>query len=209
MTRPGSCTPRGRVDDASLEYLASSLLCDDAPPPSVHDHWKDHHSATGGGESATVLRFPGRGTRMWSAPAAAAAAVVILAGGAWLTSPADRPTAVGDAGDGASSSTVAQPDPAQPDIDLAALGPAVADALGGTDFGGLRNPGLAGKCLAAHGESENALLGAAPMAHGDRVGQLFVLSAGMHGRVTVLLTMNTCGAEPTAPVLHRTIGAPG
>lgn len=209
MTGPEPGTPRGRVDDASLEYLASSLLCDDAPPPSVHAAWRDRHSATGDEESATVLRFPGRGPRMWSAPAAAAAAVVILAGGAWLTSPADQPAAVGDAGDGASSSTVAQPDPAQPDIDPAALGPAVADALGGTDFGGLRNPGLAGECLAEHGESEDALLGAAPVAHGERVGQLFVLSTGIPGHVTVLLTLNTCGSEPGPPVVHEQIGAPG
>ncbi|MFD5868957.1 hypothetical protein ACFWGD_10165 [Corynebacterium sp. NPDC060344] len=202
--------PDTHFDDASLEYLASSLLCDDAPPPSVHRHWKEHHAAIGDGGSASVLRFPGRGARSQFAPAAAAAAaVVILAGGAWLTLPGGPGDAGGEVGDGASSSTVAQPGPAQPDIDLAALGPAAGKAMGERDLGGLRDPALAAACLAQHGESEGALLGAAPMAHGDGVGQLFVLSAGMHGRVTVLLTVNTCGTDPAPPVVHRTIGAPG
>ena len=55
----------------------------------------------------------------------------------------------------------------------------------------------------------DALLGAAPVAHGERVGQLFVLSTGIPGRVTVLLTLNTCGSEPGPPVVHEQIGAPG
>lgn len=204
MTRHGTHEPPevpGRVlGDDELGYLAASLLCDDSPPPSVHDAWRLSHSA--GPDRRSVVRpFP-RGPAIVAA--AAAAAVVVAAGGAWLTPlPHPQPPGAG-AGDAASSR-----EPAQPGIDLAGLGPAAAGAMGERDFGGLADPARAGACLAEHGEREDALLGAAPMAHGDRVGQLFVLSAGMHGRVTVLLTVNTCGTVPAEPVVHRTIGAPG
>lgn len=234
MNRPGPGTRRGskpgtepgtglgtELDDVSLECLASSLLCDDPPPPTVHEEWRRAHSAEDAdAEAAAVLRFPGRDTAAWRPPAAAAAAaVVLLAGGMWLAAPGAGESPAGVVGDGSSSSTSAQtsaaqpgparPGPAQPEVDLAALGPAAGAAMGADDFGGLLDPSLAGACLAEHGESENALFGAAPMAHGDRVGQLFVLSSGMHGRVSVLLTVNTCGREPAPPVVHETIGAPG
>lgn len=225
-THPGSkpgTEPGTELDEASLECLASSLLCDDPPPPTVHEEWRRAHSAEGAdadADAAAVLRFPGRGAPAWRPPAAAAAAaVVLLAGGIWLAAPGADESPGREAGDGSSSSTGAQtsaaqpgparPGPAQPEVDLAALGPAVVAAMGAEDFGGLLDPELAGACLAEHGEIKNALLGAAPMAHGDRVGQLFVLSSGMHGRVSVLLTVNTCGREPAPPVVHETIGAPG
>ncbi|MFC3849529.1 hypothetical protein ACFORJ_05055 [Corynebacterium hansenii] len=204
MTRHGTHDhpdePHRALADDELGYLASSLLCDDSPPPSVHDAWRLRHS-TDPDRRSVVRLFP-RGPA--TIAAAAAAAVIFAAGGAWLTPPPHQQPPVGGAGDGASSR-----EPAQPGIDLASLGPAAAGAMGERDLGGLIDPARAGACLAEHGEREDALLGAAPMAHGDRVGQLFVLSAGMHGRVTVLLTVNTCGTVPAEPVVHRTIGAPG
>ena len=223
-TRSGST-----LDDDSLECLAASLLGDEAPPPSVHSAWRRDHSDGGDADSATVARpsfgtslgssFVSSFTAMPTAFAAAAAAVLLVAGGIWITAPGADHSPGGEAEDGPSSRTIAQPEetrpaadgagPAQPDIDLAALGPAVADAMGAVDLGGLVDPALAEACLAEHGERADALLGAAPMAHGDRVGQLFVLSTGMHGQVTVLLTVNTCGSEPEAPVVHETIGRPG
>lgn len=225
-TRSGS-----PLDDDSLECLAASLLGDEAPPPSVHGAWRRDHSDGRDADSATVARpsfgssfgssfgasFASSFTSMPTAFAAAAAAVLLVAGGIWIATPGANRSPGGEAGDGPSSRTIAQPEetrPArtgitQPDIDLAALGPAVADAMGAVDLGGLVDPALAEICLAEHGERADALLGAAPMAHGDRVGQLFVLSTGMHGQVTVLLTVNTCGSEPEPPVVHETIGRPG
>lgn len=221
-TRSGS-----PLDDDSLECLAASLLGDEAPPPSVHSAWRRDHSDGGDADSATVARpsfgtslgssFVSSFTAMPTAFAAAGAAVLLVAGGIWITAPGADHSPGGEAEDGPSSRTIAQPEetrPArtgipQPDIDLAALGPAVADAMGAVDLGGLVDPALAEVCLAEHGELPDALLGAAPMAHGDRVGQLFVLSTGMHGQVTVLLTVNTCGSEPEPPVVHETIGRPG
>lgn len=223
-TRSGST-----LDDDSLECLAASLLGDEAPPPSVHSAWRRDHSDGGDADSATVARpsfgtslgssFVSSFTAMPTAFAAAAAAVLLVAGGIWITAPGADHSPGGEAEDGPSSRTIAQPEetrpaaggsePAQPEIDLAALGPAVADAMGAVDLGGLVDPALAEACLAEHGERADALLGAAPMAHGDRVGQLFVLSTGMHGQVTVLLTVNTCGSEPEPPVVHETIGRPG
>ncbi|MCG7439801.1 hypothetical protein MHK78_10140 [Corynebacterium freneyi] len=214
------------LDDDSLECLAASLLGDEAPPPSVHSAWRRDHADGGDADSATVARPPFGSSFGWSFnesfgrfAAAAAAAIVLLAGGIWVTAPGADRSPGGEAGDGPSSSRIAQPEEtrpaaggsesAQPEIDLAALGPAVADAMGAVDLGGLVDPALAEACLAEHGERADALLGAAPMAHGDRVGQLFVLSTGMHGQVTVLLTVNTCGSEPEAPVVHETIGRPG
>lgn len=223
-TRSGS-----PLDDDSLECLAASLLGDVAPPPSVHAAWRRDHSDGGDADSATVAR-PTFGTSLGSSFAssfsalptpfaAAAAAVLLVAGGIWITAPGADRSPGEEAEDGLSSRTIAQPEetrpaaggsePAQPEIDLAALGPAVADAMGAVDLGGLVDPALAEVCLAEHGERADALLGAAPMAHGDRVGQLFVLSTGMHGQVTVLLTVNTCGSEPEPPVVHETIGRPG
>lgn len=137
-------------------------------------------------------------TAVTAATAAAAAAVLLVAGAGIFPHPWTG------AGDGPSQSQ-----PAQPDIDLAALGPAAGAAMGERDLGGLDDPGLADACLAAHDEAPDALLGAAPVAHGERVGQLFVLSTGIAGRVTVLLTLNTCGSEPGPPVVHEQIGAPG
>lgn len=214
------------LDDDSLECLAASLLGDEAPPPSVHSAWGRDHSDGGDADSATVAR-PSFGSSFGGAfnasfgrfAAAAAAAIVLLAGDIWVTAPGADRSPGGEAGGGSSSSTIAQPEetrpaadvsePAQPEIDLAALGPAVVDAMGAVDLGGLVDPTLAEACLAEHGERADALLGAAPMTHGDRVGQLFVLSTGMHGQVTVLLTVNTCGSEPEPPVVHETIGRPG
>ena len=204
------------IDDDSLECLAASLLGDEAPPPSVHEAWRRDHSDGGDADSATVAR-PSFGSSFGRFAAAAAAAIVLVAGGIWVTAPGADRSPGGEAGDGPSSRTVGQPEEtrpartgiAQPDIDLAALVPAVADAMGSVDLGGLVDPALAEVCLAEHGERADALLGAAPMAHDDRVGQLFVLSTGMHGRVTVLLTVNSCGSEPAPPVVHETIGRPG
>ncbi|KGF17112.1 hypothetical protein [Corynebacterium freneyi] len=230
MNRAHHATRSGSpLDDDSLECLAASLLGDEAPPPSVHSAWRRDHSDGGDADSATVARpsfgtslgssFVSSFTAMPTAFAAAAAAVLLVAGGIWITAPGADHSPGGEAEDGPSSRTIAQPEetrpaaggsePAQPEIDLAALGPAVADAMGAVDLGGLVDPALAEACLAEHGERADALLGAAPMAHGDRVGQLFVLSTGMHGQVTVLLTVNTCGSEPEPPVVHETIGRPG
>lgn len=223
-TRSGS-----PLDDDSLECLAASLLGDEAPPPSVHSAWRRDHSDGGEADSATVARpsfgtslgssFVSSCTAMPTAFAAAAAAVLLVVGGIWVTAPGADRSPGGEAGGGPSSRTIAQPEetrpaadgsePAQPEIDLAALGPAVADTMGAVDLGGLVDPALAEICLAEHGERADALLGAAPMAHGDRVGQLFILSTGMHGQVTALLTVNTCGSEPEPPVVHETIGRPG
>lgn len=223
-TRSGS-----PLDDDSLECLAASLLGDEAPPPSVHSAWRRDHSDGGEADSATVARpsfgtslgssFVSSCTAMPTAFAAAAAAVLLVVGGIWVTAPGADRSLGGEAGGGPSSRTIAQPEetrpaadgsePAQPEIDLAALGPAVADTMGAVDLGGLVDPALAEICLAEHGERADALLGAAPMAHGDRVGQLFILSTGMHGQVTALLTVNTCGSEPEPPVVHETIGRPG
>ncbi len=223
-TRSGS-----PLDDDSLECLAASLLGDEAPPPSVHSAWRRDHSDGGDTDPATVARpsfgtslgssFASSFTAMPTAFAAAAAAVLLVVGGIWVTAPGADRSPGGEAGGGPSSRTIAQPEetrpaadgsePAQPEIDLAALGPAVADTMGAVDLGGLVDPALAEICLAEHGERADALLGAAPMAHGDRVGQLFILSTGMHGQVTALLTVNTCGSEPEPPVVHETIGRPG
>ncbi|MFD8880303.1 hypothetical protein [Corynebacterium xerosis] len=219
------------LDDAALESIAASLLCDDSPPPRVHELWRRDHGAlddandpgrsilwTGkagrsgeagpamGTRMAPVLRLrrrfsataPVTVTAATVATAAAAAAVLLVAGAGIF------PHSWTDAGDGPS-----QNQPAQPDIDLAALGPAVGAAMGERDLGGLDDPALADACLSAHDEAPDALLGAAPVAHGERVRQLFVLSTGMPGRVTVLLTLNTCGSEPGPPVVHEQIGAPG
>lgn len=225
------------LDDAVLESIAASLLCDDSPPPRVHEFWRRDHGAhddaddprrsilragkTGrsgeaarSGEAGTAMgtrmapvlrlrrRFsataPIAVTAATAATAAAAAAVLLVAGAGIFPHPWTG------AGDGPSQSQ-----PAQPDIDLAALGPAAGAAMGERDLGGLDDPGLADACLAAHDEAPDALLGAAPVAHGERVGQLFVLSTGIPGRVTVLLTLNTCGSEPGPPVVHEQIGAPG
>lgn len=219
------------LDDAVLESIAASLLCDDSPPPRVHEFWRRDHGAnddaddprrsilragkTGrSGEAGTAMgtrmapvlrlrrRFsataPVTVTAATAATAAAAAAVLLVAGAGIFPHPWTG------AGDGPSQSQ-----PAQPDIDLAALGPAAGAAMGERDLGGLDDPGLADACLAAHDEAPDALLGAAPVAHGERVGQLFVLSTGIPGRVTVLLTLNTCGSEPGPPVVHEQIGAPG
>lgn len=221
-TRSGS-----PLDDDPLECLAASLLGDEAPPPRVHAAWRRDHSDGGDADSATVARptfgtslgssFASSFTAMPTAFTAAAAAVLLGAGGIWVTAPGADRSPGGEAGDGPSSRTIAQPEEtrpartgiAQPDIYLATLGPAVADAMGAVDLGGLVDPALAEACLAEHGERADALLGAAPMAHGDRVGQLFVLSTGMHGQVTVLFTVNTCGSDPEPPVVHETIGRPG
>lgn len=219
------------LDDAVLESIAASLLCDDSPPPRVHEFWRRDHGAHDEADDPrrSILRAgktgrsgeagPAMGTRMapvlrlrrrfsatapvtvtaaTAATAAAAAAVLLVAGAGIFPHPWT------DAGDGPSQSQ-----PAQPDIDLAALGPAVGAAMGERDLGGLDDPALADACLSAHDEAPGALLGAAPVAHGERVGQLFVLSTGMPGRVTVLLTLNTCGSEPGPPVVHEQIGAPG
>lgn len=217
------------LDDAALESLAASLLCDEAPPAYVHELWRRDHGAhddaddprrnllragkTGrSGEAGTAMgtrmapvlrrRFsataPVTVTAATAATAAAAAAVLLVAGAGIFPHPWTG------AGDGPSQSQ-----PAQPDIDLAALGPAVGAAMGERDLGGLDDPALADACLSAHDEAPDALLGAAPVAHGERVGQLFVLSTGIPGRVTVLLTLNTCGSEPGPPVVHEQIGAPG
>ena len=222
------------LDDAVLESIAASLLCDDSPPPRVHEFWRRDHGAHDDADDPrrSILRAgktgrsgeaarsgeagPAMGTRMapvlrlrrrfsatapiavTAATAAAAAAVILVAGAGIFPHPWTG------AGDGPSQSQ-----PAQPDIDLAALGPAVGAAMGERDLGGLDDPGLADACLAAHDEAPDALLGAAPVAHGERVGQLFVLSTGIAGRVTVLLTLNTCGSEPGPPVVHEQIGAPG
>ncbi|AYJ33429.1 hypothetical protein D4R08_09180 [Corynebacterium xerosis] len=219
------------LDDAALESLAASLLCDEAPPAYVHELWRRDHGAHDdaddprrnllragkvgrSGEAGTAMgtrmapvlrlrrRFsataPIAVTAATAATAAAAAAVLLVAGAGIFPHPWTG------AGDGPSQSQ-----PAQPDIDLAALGPAAGAAMGERDLGGLDDPGLADACLATHDETPDALLGAAPMAHGERVGQLFVLSTGIPGRVTVLLTLNTCGSEPGPPVVHEQIGAPG
>lgn len=225
------------LDDAVLESIAASLLCDDSPPPRVHEFWRRDHGANDDaddprrnllragktGRSGEAARSgeagPAMGTRMapvlrlrrrfsatapvtvtaaTAATAAAAAAVLLVAGAGIFPHPWT------DAGDGPSQSQ-----PAQPDIDLAALGPAVGAAMGERDLGGLDDPALADACLSAHDEAPDALLGAAPVAHGERVGQLFVLSTGIPGHVTVLLTLNTCGSEPGPPVVHEQIGAPG
>lgn len=223
------------LDDAVLESIAASLLCDDSPPPRVHEFWRRDHGAHDDADDPrrSILRAgktgrsgeaarsgeagPAVGTRMApvlrlrrrfsatapiavtaAATAAAAAAVLLVAGAGIFPHPWT------DAGDGPSQSQ-----PAQPDIDLAALGPAVGAAMGERDLGGLDDPALADACLSAHDEAPDALLGAAPVAHGERVGQLFVLSTGIPGRVTVLLTLNTCGSEPGPPVVHEQIGAPG
>lgn len=222
------------LDDAVLESIAASLLCDDSPPPRVHEFWRRDHGAhddaddprrsilragkTGrsgeaarSGEAGTAMgtrmapvlrlrrRFSATAPIAVTAATAAAAAAVLLVAGAGIF-----PHPWTDAGDGPSQSQ-----PAQPDIDLAALGPAVGAAMGERDLGGLDDPALADACLSAHDEAPDALLGAAPVAHGERVGQLFVLSTGIPGRVTVLLTLNTCGSEPGPPVVHEQIGAPG
>lgn len=222
------------LDDAVLESIAASLLCDDSPPPRVHEFWRRGHGAhddaddprrsilraekTGrsgeaarSGEAGTAMgtrmapvlrlrrRFSATAPIAVTAATAAAAAAVLLVAGAGIF-----PHPWTGAGDGPSQSQ-----PAQPDIDLAALGPAVGAAMGERDLGGLDDPALADACLSAHDEAPDALLGAAPVAHGERVGQLFVLSTGIPGRVTVLLTLNTCGSEPGPPVVHEQIGAPG
>ena len=216
------------LDDAALESLAASLLCDEAPPAYVHELWRRDHGAHDDADDPrrNLLRAgktgrsgeagPAMGTRMapvlrlrrrfsatapiavTAATAAAAAAVLLVAGAGIFPHPWTG------AGDGPSQSQ-----PAQPDIDLAALGPAVGAAMGERDLGGLDDPALADACLSAHDEAPDALLGAAPVAHGERVGQLFVLSTGIPGRVTVLLTLSTCGSEPRPPVVHEQIGAPG
>ncbi|WP_295626427.1 hypothetical protein [uncultured Corynebacterium sp.] len=139
--------------------------------------------------------------------------VILVAAGAWLAPlPHDWTPNDPEAGGGArneASSRNGTDDGADPEITLTSLGAAAGEAMGERDFTGLADPDLAAACLDEHGESIDAILGAAPMAHGDRVGQLFVLSTGIPGRVTVLLTVNACGREPAEPVVHRAIGAPG
>lgn len=146
-----------------------------------------------------------------AAPVAAGVVAIALAGGIVATGTGERADG-SDGADGgrvASSSEGADTRTTEARIDFAALVPAAGDAMGERDFGGLRDPGLAAECLAQHGEDMGALLGAAPVAHGGGVAQLFVLSAGMPGRVSVLLTVNDCGGRPADPIVHREIGAPG
>ncbi|KKO81556.1 hypothetical protein WU86_09005 [Corynebacterium xerosis] len=180
------------LDDAALESLAASLLCDEAPPAYVHELWRRDHGAhddaddprrsilragkTGGsGEAGTAMgtrmapvlrlrrRFsataPVTVTAATAATAAAAAAVLLVAGAGIFPHPWTG------AGDGPSQSQ-----PAQPDIDLAALGPAVGAAMGERDLGGLDDPALADACLSAHDEAPDALLGAAPWPTGNAWG---------------------------------------
>lgn len=187
------------LDDHDLETLAASILCDPAehPPERVHEAWRAGLASAP--RRVGLATTPGR---PGPAPIAIAASAMVLAavGGIALITP-DRG---GEADEEPSSSNTTVTA-----IDLTALGPAAGGAMGERDLGGLTDPARLPDCLGEHGENDADLLGAAPVAVDGRVRQLFVLSTGMPGRVTVLLTVNTCGTEPAAPLAHHSIGTPG
>lgn len=198
-------TPRAE----DLACLASSLLADETPPPRVHDAWRgaaDAAPGTGAGAVTAIADHARRRAGRFITFAAAAAVTFIAATGAsFLGSGADRGITASESGGGE------HPDgegPVEAEVELASVAPAVGGAMGERNLSALRDPAALEECLAGHGESAGALLGAAPVTVEGRVRQLFVLATGIPGRVSVLVVTEGCGSEPGPPLVHDTIGAP-
>lgn len=206
-----------------LVHLAASLLAEDRPPASVHGAWRTE--LRDGADAGTDAAEPDAGRDPDEAPAYGPAVPTIAGPRSLRSAPMIAAAAVmfiaavgigsvfggGDAGGGPSESTGGGGDAAagDPAIALAAVAPAVDGAMGERDVSALRDPHRLEDCLSGHGEDASALLGAAPVTHEGRVRQLFVLTSGIPGRVSVLLVSDACGSEPGPPLVHGTIGAPG